>query len=52
MSDKMNLDHLKLFHCEFQKFQGMTMSVIGGQKKPSYKATKRIERSFLISDYY
>ena len=38
----------------------MTMSVVGGQPKkkrkkpanPSYKATKHIERTFLISDYY
>ena len=32
------------------------MSVVGGEPKkhanPSYKATKHIERTFLISDYY
>ena len=42
-------------YCEFQKF--MTISVVGDQPKKhantSYKATKkRIERAFLISDYY
>ena len=56
MSDKMNLDHLKLFHCEFQKFQGMTMSelLLVSQKNPSYKETKHIERSslLLVDNYY
>ena len=32
------------------------MSVVGGQPKthasPSYKATKHVKRTFLISDYY
>ena len=41
--------------CEFQKF--MTMAVVGDQPKKrantSYKSTKkRIERAFLISNYY
>ena len=56
MPDKMNLDHLKLRYCEFQKYDVMTMSVVGGQPKkqsnPSYKATKHIERTFLMSDNY
>ena len=56
MPDKMNLDYLKLLYCEFQKYKVMTMSVVDGQPKkhtnPSYKATKHIERTFLISDYY
>ena len=34
----------------------MIMSLVGGQPKkhanPSYKATKHIERTFLVSDYY
>ena len=54
MPDKMNLHYLKLFHCEFQNYEVMTMSVVGGQPKkhtnPSYKAAKHIERTFLISD--
>ena len=33
MRDKMNLDHLKLFYCEFQKYEVMTMSVVSGQPK-------------------
>ena len=60
MPDKMNSDYLKLFYREFQKYEVMTMSVtvVGGQPKkkknpnPSYNATKHIERTFLISDYY
>ena len=58
MPDKMNLDYLKLLYSEFQKYEFMTMSVVGGQPKkhsnPSYmyKETKHIERTFLISDYY
>ena len=58
MPDKMGLDYLKLLYCEFQEYEVMTMSAEGGQPKrkkhakPSYKATKHIERSFLISDYY
>ena len=55
LPDKINLDHLKLLYCEFQKYEVMTMSVVGGQPKkhanPSCKATKHIERTFLISDY-
>jgi len=56
MPDKINLDYLKLVYGDFQKYKVMTMSVVGAQPKrhanPSYKATKHIERSFLISDYY
>jgi len=52
MSDKLNLDYLKLFYCEV-----MNMSVVGGQPKkktlnPSYKAIKHIKHIFLISYYY
>ena len=55
MPDKMNLDDLKLLYCQFQEHEGMIMSVLGGQprkKNMNYKATKHIERTFLISDYY
>ena len=53
MPDKMNFfDYLKLLFCEFQKYEVMTMSVVGGQPKkkkkhanPSYKT-----QTFLISD--
>ena len=55
----MNLDYIKLLYCEFQKYELMTIFVVGGQPKkkkkhenPSYKATKRMERIFLISVYY
>jgi len=55
MPDKMNLD-LKLLYCEFQKYEVMTMSVVGGQPRKhantSYKATKHIDRTCLISDYF
>ena len=56
MPDKIKLDYLMLLYCEFQKYEIMIMSVVGGQPKkhvnPSYKATKHIEHTFLISDYY
>ena len=56
MPDKMNLDDLKLLYCEFHKYEVMTMSLVGAQPRiranPSYDATKRIERTFLISDYF
>ena len=46
----------KLLYCEFQWCEVMTMSVVGSQPNKhtntSYKATKHIERTFLISDYY
>ena len=52
----MNLGYLELLYCEFQKYEVMTMSVVGDQPKKhansSYKAAKHIERTFLISDYY
>ena len=53
----MNLDYIKLLYCEFRKYELMTIFVVGGQPKkkhenPSYKATKRMERTFLISVYY
>ena len=51
-----NFNYVKLFYCEFQKYEVMTMSVVGGPPEkhanPSYKATKRNEGTFLISDYY
>ena len=54
MPDKMNLG--KLLYHEFQKTEVMTMSVVGGRPKehadPSCKATKHIECTFLISDYF
>ena len=55
MPDKMNLDYLKLLYCEFQKYEVMNFSVVGGHPKkkhanPNYKATKHIERTFLTSD--
>ena len=57
MPDKMNLDFPKLLYCEFQKYEVMTKSVVVVRYKrnpanPSYRATKKIERSFLISNYY
>ena len=55
MPGKMNLDYLKLLYSEFQRYEVMTMSIVGGQPKkhanPCYKATKQIERTFLFSDY-
>ena len=40
MQDKMNLDYLttKLFYCEFQKYEVMTRSVVGGQPKKTRKS--------------
>ena len=42
--------NLKLLYCEFQKYEVMTVSVVGSQPKkhanPSYKATKHIELLF------
>ena len=56
MPDKMNLDYLKLIYCGCQKYEVMTMSVIGGPPKthsnPSWKASQKIGRAFLVSDYY
>ena len=49
----MNLDYFKLLYCELQKYEVMTMFVVGGEPKrhanTSYKATKH---TFLISDYH
>ena len=53
--DNVNLGYHKLLYCEFQKYEVMIISVVGGQQKkrknanPSYKATKH---TFLIFDYY
>ena len=33
LADEMNLDELKLFYYEFQKYEVMTTSVVGGQPK-------------------
>jgi len=44
------------FSCEFLKNEVMIMFVVGGQPEnqanTSYKVTKHIERTFLISDCY
>ena len=47
-------DDLKLLYCEFQKYEVMTMFVVGGQPKKNfrYKARKHIEGTFMISDYH
>ena len=56
MPDKINLDfYLKLLYCEFQKYEVVTVSIVSDQPRkkdtnPSYKATKHIEPTFLISD--
>ena len=56
MPGKINSDHVKLLDCKFQKYEVMTMSVVGDQPKKhintSYKATKHVERAVLISDYF
>ena len=53
-ADKMKLDYLNLLYCEFQKYEVMTMSVVGGRKhaNTSCKGKKNMERTFLISYYY
>ena len=38
MPDKMNLDYLKLLYCEFQKYEVMTMSVVGDQPNKKCKS--------------
>ena len=55
MPDTVNLNYLKLLYCEFQKYEVMTISVVGDQPKkqhanPSYKATRHVDRTTLISD--
>ena len=44
--------YLKLLYCEFQNYEVMDLSVVGGQPKkhinPSYKATKDIERTLVL----
>ena len=46
--------HLMLLYCEFQKYEFMTTSIVGGQKKEkknlnaSYKATKHIKRTLAV----
>ena len=49
--------YLKPLYCELiQKYEVKTMSVVGAQPKKhtnlSYKATKHIKCTFVISDYY
>ena len=46
-----------LIFCDFQKYEVMAMSVVGGESKkrkshtnPSYNTKKHIQRTFLISD--
>ena len=58
MPDNMNLDYLKLRYREFQTYEVMTMSVVGGQ--PKKKKTRKsqlskagdFEQTFLVSDYF
>ena len=53
-------DHVKhlalmLLYCQFGNCEEMTKSVVGGGPKHTQipdKATKHIERTFIISDYY
>ena len=42
MPDKLNLDYLKLLDCEFQKYEAMTMSVVGGQPNNTQKRETQI----------
>ena len=35
---KMNLDYLKLLYCEFQKYEVMTLSEVGGQPEKTRKS--------------
>ena len=49
----MKLDYLKLLYCEFQKYEIMNMSVVGGQQKnPVIKQQNTSETAFLISDSF
>ena len=46
-------DYRKLLFCEFQNYEGLIMSVVGGEPKKknantSCIATKHIERAFLM----
>ena len=53
-TDEKQFFHLKLLYCEFQKYDAMTMSEVGGQPKKTfkshlqYKATNHIERTNLL----
>ena len=44
MPDQMNLDHLNLIYCEFQKYEVMAMSVVGGQPKEKKHEVPVIEQ--------
>ena len=44
MPDKMNLDYLKLLYGEFQKYEVMIMSVIGGQLPKKNTQTRVIKQ--------
>ena len=53
MPEKMNLDYFKLLCCEFQKYETVCSRWSAEKKKSkhantSYKATKHIERTFLM----
>ena len=41
MQDTINLENLKPFYCEFQKFEVMTMPVVGGQKNTQIPIIKQ-----------
>ena len=43
--DKMNLDHLKRLYCEFQKYEVMTMSVVGGRWSAKKKKKKKKKKT-------
>ena len=43
MANKMNLDYLTLLYCTFQKYEVMTMCVVGGQPKKKPKLTVFLE---------
>ena len=44
MPDRMNLDYLKLLNSEFQKYEVMIMSVVGGQPKKKNTETPAIKQ--------
>ena len=53
MPENMNLDYLKLRYREFEKYEVMTMSVVGSKQKIlSCVKQYDVEHTFLISDYY
>ena len=52
MPENINLDYPKVLYCEIHNYEVMTMFALGAPQKkhakPSYKATKHIECTFLI----